>query len=71
MKKWLVRLAMLIFAAIAVFSGYQLFSILNEYEKGDVTYEEVAEQFVVVPENMPEPEKTLMPELILPEQTKT
>ena len=50
MKKWITWLAMLVFAAIAVFSGYKIFSILNEYEKGDVTYEEVAEQFVVVPE---------------------
>lgn len=71
MKKWITWLVMALFAAIAVFSGYQIFSILNEYEKGDATYEDVAEQFIVLPENTPEPEKTLMPELILPEQTET
>ena len=48
-RNWFLYLLCLIFAGIAVFSGYKIISTLREYKAGEDAYEEL-QQYLYIPE---------------------
>lgn len=49
-KKIFITILTLTFAGILVFSGYQIYKIISEYESGERTYEDL-EIYVSTPSN--------------------
>ena len=54
-KKLFITILTLTFAGILVFSGYQIYKIISEYESGERTYEDL-EIYVSTPSNTSTPQ---------------
>lgn len=57
-KKGIRALLFVLFFAVAVYSAWKLFGIHEEYEEGTDLYEQLAEQFVVLPEESTDKKET-------------
>ena len=56
-KKIFITILTLTFAGILVFSGYQIYKIISEYESGERTYEDL-EIYVSTPSNTSTPQNS-------------